>query len=129
MVFTIFWGTPAQQGSLANMRELVRRHQVDKGVKVFNTGDEFLVHAFKAHLVASTCSLLKVTSVSDSVSHENSIQWLQSKAEQLVADTLMPIPSTCGQQYRPAASFLALSKHLQFGIRKKLSATIKQMSP
>jgi hypothetical protein len=54
VIFLIFWGTPAQHGSLSNMREQVRRHQVEKNVK----GDEFLVHAFKAHLLASICSML-----------------------------------------------------------------------
>ena len=42
----IFWGTPAQPGSLCNLRELIRRVQVDKGVRVFSVGGEFILHAF-----------------------------------------------------------------------------------
>ena len=94
MIFLIFWGTPAQHGSLSNMREIVRRVQVDKGVKVFNIGDEFLVHSFKAHLLASICSLLKVNSTSEVIQHENSLDWLRSTAERLIADTLMQKSST-----------------------------------
>lgn len=67
VIFLIFWGTPAQHGSLSNMREHVRRLQVDKGVKVFNVGDEFLMHIFKAHLVASICSILQVNSTLETI--------------------------------------------------------------
>lgn len=94
VIFLTFWGTPAQHGSLSNMREHVRRLQVDKGVKVFNVGDEFLVHVFKAHLAASICSTLKLTSVTEAIPHENSLEWLRSAAERLTADTLMPTSST-----------------------------------
>jgi len=93
VIFLTFWGTPAQHGSLSNMRELVRRLQVDKNVKVFNVGDEFIMHAFKAHLAASICSLLKLKSMSDTLPHQNSVEWLHSTAEQLVSDTLMPTSS------------------------------------
>ena len=48
VVYNTFWGAPNQMGSLCHLRELVRRTQVDRGVKVFNVGDEFLMHAFKA---------------------------------------------------------------------------------
>ena len=47
VVYTIFWGSPAQPGSLCHLREQVNRKQVDKAVKVFNVGDEFLLHCFK----------------------------------------------------------------------------------
>lgn len=90
VIFISFWGTPAQHGSLSNMREHVRRHQVDKNVKVFSVGDEFLIHVFKAHLLASVCSLLKIKSTSDTIPHENSLEWLRSTAEELLVDTLMP---------------------------------------
>lgn len=93
MIYLIFWGTPAQHGSLSNMREHVRRLQVDKGVKVFNVGDEFIVHMFKAHLAASICSSLNLESVSDTIQHERSLEWLRSTAETLIVDTLMPTSS------------------------------------
>lgn len=52
VIFMIFWEKPAQVGSLCNLREVIRQVQVDKAAKVFNVGDEFLMHAFKAHLMA-----------------------------------------------------------------------------
>lgn len=72
----------------------MRRLQVDKGVKVFNVGDEFLLHVFKAHLVASVCSILKLGSVSEDIPHEKSLEWLRSTAERLIVDTLMPLSSS-----------------------------------
>ena len=50
--------TTVQPGSLCNLREQLNRKQIDKVVKVFNTGDEFLLHCFKAHLKARICTLL-----------------------------------------------------------------------
>lgn len=93
-IFMIFWGTPAQHGSLSSMREQIRRNQVDKNAKVFNTGDEFVIHAFKAHLLASIMSILELQSISDKILHENSLEWLKTKAEDLVQQTLMPVTSS-----------------------------------
>ena len=92
--FLIFWGTPDQQGSLYSMREQIRRNTVDKNVKVFSTGDEFVIHMFKAHLAARVCSKLALRSTSDSVEHEKSLVWLQSTAEDMVEHTLMPMDAT-----------------------------------
>lgn len=72
------------------MREHIRRLQVDKNVKVFNVGDEFLIHMFKAHLLASISSSLKLKSISDIIQHENSLAWLKSTAKSLVEETIMP---------------------------------------
>ena len=65
VIFEIFWSSPSHQGSLCNLRE-IQRVQVDKGAKVFNVADEFLVHVFKANLSASVCTSLKVQSTSES---------------------------------------------------------------
>ena len=65
VIFLMFWGSPAQVGSLCNMREIIRRLQVDKGVKVFNVGDEFLIHVFKAHFKASILPVLNIQTSSD----------------------------------------------------------------
>lgn len=81
---------------------------MDKGVKIFNVGDEFLIHTFKAHLSASICSLLKLNSVSEAIQHENSLEWLRSTAEQLVADTLMQKSST-DPAYAMHRAFLHMS--------------------
>ena len=58
VVFTMFWGAPNQTGSLCHLREIARRTLVDKGVKVFNVGNEFLLHTFYAHFTASILTLL-----------------------------------------------------------------------
>ena len=53
-----YWGRPNQPGSLCNLREVVRRVQVDKRVKLFSTGDEFLLHCFQSQLLANICKQL-----------------------------------------------------------------------
>ena len=60
---------------------------MDKGVKVFSVGDEFLLHVFKAHFKASILPLLNVHTTSDSVSHQLSKAWLHDMAEKIVSDT------------------------------------------
>ncbi len=97
IVFIMFWGSPSQSGSLSNMREIVRRNQVDKNVKVFNVGDEFLVHALKAHLLTRICYLLKLDSAQDDIEHPVTLEWLKWKAESLVDQTLYP--ETDGQDH------------------------------
>ena len=80
----MFWGAPNQTGSLCHLRELARRTLVDKGVKVFNVGDEFLLHAFKAHFTASILTLLGTSSTEDDVQHEPTKEWLLAKSEEIV---------------------------------------------
>ena len=72
----------------------------------FNVGDEFLMHTFKAHLVASVSSLLNVKSVSEMIPHENSLQWLRSTAEKLAAQTLMPAASSDDHLFSMHRAFL-----------------------
>ena len=93
----MFWGSPAQTGSLCNTREVIRRLQVDKGVKIFNIGDEFLLHVFKAHFKATILPILNIQTPSASISsHPLSQEWLHDIAEKIVRDVLMirPSPST-----------------------------------
>ena len=94
MIFTMFWGTPSISGSLCQLREYVRRVQVDKEVKCFNVGDEFLLHAFRAHFLAAICYHLQLKSPSDQLEGVGeSLEWLQGKAESLVESILFPRPS------------------------------------
>jgi len=95
VVFTIFWGSPSQIGSLCNLREYVQRLQVDKSVKTFNTGDEFVVHAFKGHLMAAVCTILKVNSAQDPVPHDSSLEWLQKTSDMIVTESLFPVSTSC----------------------------------
>ena len=94
VIFSMFWGSPAQIGSLCNMREVIRRLQVDKGVKVFNIGDEFLLHVFKAHFKVSIFPILNIQTTSGTISHQASQEWLHNIAEKIVSDVLMPSSST-----------------------------------
>lgn len=77
VIFQIFW-----------VHHFNQRVQVDKGAKVFNVADKFLVHVFKAHLRTMVCT---VQSTSDIIDHEATEKWLRETAETLLADTLMPI--------------------------------------
>ncbi len=90
VLFAMFWGTPAQPGSLCNLREVIRRTQVDKSAKVFNTADELIMDTFRAHLLTSVASLLGVSDVADTIIHENTGEWLRKQAEILVKELLMP---------------------------------------
>ena len=104
-VFAMFWGSPAQTGSLCNLREVIRRIHVDKGVKVFIVGDEFLVHAFRAHLTASAMTHLKIIKADEPIDHPITKDWLHDTAERLVTHTLMPNTST-DPLYKMHRSFL-----------------------
>lgn len=108
VVFSIFWGTPAQPGSLCNLREIVRRTRVDKNVKVFNVGDEFLLHAFKSHLIASILQVFNIEEITESIDHECSHQWLLDTAKMIVSSVLMPKKSEDPVHYLHTA-FLHLS--------------------
>ena len=63
---------------------------MDKAVKVFNVGDEFLIHVFKGHLIASILCLLNIKEVTDSIEHDCSQQWLLDTAKRIVSFALMP---------------------------------------
>ena len=80
--------------------------QVSKTAKVFNIADEFLVHVFKAHLIASICTELKLESKSSPIQHDVTLQWLEHTAESLLPNTLMPATS---KPYLPLAQ--SLSSH------------------
>ena len=86
----MFWGSPTHIGSLCNIRELIRRVQVDKNGKVFNVCDEFIIHAYKSHLFAAICTHLHIDSPSASIVHEPTIQWLEVTAESIVRSILQP---------------------------------------
>jgi hypothetical protein len=93
-VFGIYWGTPSDVGSLCNIRELISRKLVTKTVKVFNIGDEFLIHAFRAHFMASICSILNIKSPADDIEHTGCLEWLREKATNIVQLTINPVTSS-----------------------------------
>ncbi len=87
------------------MREVTRRTSVDKNVKVFNVCDEFLVHAFKGHLISGVLTYFKAKSPADLIEHSATERWLQETADTLVSKTLMPSNST-DPVYKMHRSFL-----------------------
>ena len=84
----MFWGSPTHIGSLCNIRELIRRVQLDKGGKVFNVCDGFLLHAFKSHLIAAIYTQLHVNSPDAPIQHESTLQWLEATATSILSQTL-----------------------------------------
>lgn len=108
VIFTIFWGTPSDIGSMCNIREFISRKLVTKNVKVFNIGDEFLIHAFKAHFMARICSILHINSPEATILHPVSLDWLEEKAKKIVKETIHPVTSS-DPVYRKHRSFLHLA--------------------
>ena len=94
VLLLMFWGSPTQVGSLCNIREFVRRVQVDKGGKVFNVCDEFLLHAYKSHLIAAICTQLHIDTPDAPVPHESTLQLLEATANLIVSEVLFPSTST-----------------------------------
>lgn len=84
------WGKQSDPGSLSNLRCLINRTLVDKSAKTFSVADEFVVHAFKAHLLAAICTHLNVSSPSEPIDHESSLEWLSSLAKSVVENHVMP---------------------------------------
>ena len=81
-------------GTLSNFREILDRKQVDKKVKVFSTCDEFLLHAFKSHMIAAICQVLGVDNPNADIPHTPSYQWLEETAKSIVQATInVPEPS------------------------------------
>ena len=66
------WGKQSDPGSLCNLCSLINRTLVDKAAKTFSIEDEFVVHAFKAHLLAAICTHLNMKA------HWNGCHQLQS---------------------------------------------------
>ena len=89
------------------MREYISRKLVNKGVKVFNVGDEFLVQSFRAHFTARICSILGISSPGDSFAHSSTIQWLKDTAQKIVQEAINPIQSV-DPAYTKHRSFLHL---------------------
>ncbi len=90
------------------MREFISRKLVSKSVKVFNVGDEFLIHTFKAHFMARICSFLGIRSPKDNIDHIPTLQWLKEKAQEVVRETINPI-QTSDPVYGKHRTFLHLA--------------------
>ena len=67
---------------------------MDRTGNVFNVCDEFILHAFKSHLLAAICTQLKLKSLDTPIVHDENLQWLETKAEVIVTQNLCPTTST-----------------------------------
>ena len=65
----------------------------DTPFKVFNIGDEFLMHTFQACLTTAIMEQLKLDDPSAQYDHPCSLAWLQSEAEKLANKLLTPTES------------------------------------
>ena len=90
MLLQTFWGSPSHVGSLCNLREIIRRVQVDKTAKIFSVCDEFVLHAYRSHLLGAICTQLDVESPDAALQHEPTLEWLRRTAESIVTNTLYP---------------------------------------
>lgn len=88
-----YWGKPAHHGSLCNLKEVISRKQVDKKAKNFSVADEFVLHAFKSHMIAAICNILNVKDTSCNISHQETAQWLDEVATRIVRATIATQPS------------------------------------
>ena len=86
----MYWGNPSITGSLCHLREYINRLTVDKKAKTFSTADEFVMHALKAHMVASICGQLNIKSPTDSIAHDSSLKWRKTTATSIVSNTIAP---------------------------------------
>lgn len=67
---------------------------MDKGGKVFNVCDEFLLHSYKSHLIATICTELHVETPEAPITREATLQWLETTADMVVANTEYPLTSS-----------------------------------
>ena len=90
MIVDTYWGQPSFAGSLCHLREYINRLSVDKKAKTFSIADEFVLHTFRAHVLAAICDQLHIQSPSDPVAHDPTVEWLEKTATSIVDNTLTP---------------------------------------
>lgn len=90
MLLLAFWGKVNQPGSLCNLRRRINRHLVDKLGNTFSVTDEFICHAFEAHLSAAVCEELSIESPDDEFCIEENPEWLEALAQSIVRQRMMP---------------------------------------
>lgn len=84
MLLQMFWGSPSHVGSLCNLREIICRVQVDKTAKIFSVCNEFVLYAYKSHLLAAIYTQVDVESPDAALQPEPTLEWLKRKAESIV---------------------------------------------
>ena len=81
-MLAVYWGEVSLPGSLSNLRSYINCKLADKAGKT-------VIHAFKAHLMATICTHLKVKSPSNAVVHEKTKEWLEGTAKAIIRDVVM----------------------------------------
>ena len=89
MIVEAFWGSTTTPGSICNLREKVDRNKLDKHASKFSIADEFVLHALEAHLLAHVCSFFGISSSTDPIEHDCSLEWLREKAQAIVNAALI----------------------------------------
>lgn len=105
LVIEAFWGSTTTPGSICNLREQINRHKVDKHASKFSIADEFILHAFEAHLRAHIYTFFGITASTDQIPHECSLQWLQQKTRAIVDATLV-LKETTDKILQSSLSFM-----------------------
>ena len=93
---------------MVSLRELISRNKVDKAVKTFSIGDEFLTHVFQAHLLVQCFKHFKVSTVKASIPHQFNRRWLEDTSKNIIEQALLPLENPTYQQSFMYTSFLYL---------------------
>lgn len=78
---------------------------LDKQGSKFSVANEFVLHAFQAHLLAHIYTLFGISSSADPIQHECSLQWLQDKAKEIV-DSILVLKETSDRVVQFSISFM-----------------------
>ena len=95
VIFLLFGGSSDQPGSLAQLRDTVKRRTVTSDAKVFQQGDEFVQNALDAHLIASLLDFLKLDDESHTLPPDE-LPLTETRINQLVnqfVDTVIAVPT------------------------------------
>ena len=105
MIVEAYWGSAKTPGSICNLREKINRHKLDKNGTKFSVADEFVLHAFQAHLLAHIYSFFGISSSADPIQHDCSPQWLQEKS-QAILDAILVLDETSDKVLQFSLSFM-----------------------
>ena len=107
LIFDCYWGKTTCHGSLVSLRELISRTKVDKKVKTFCVGDEFLTR-FSSTPFGSMLQAFNVTSSKAPIPHQFNRRWLEDTSKAIVEKVLLPLETPTYQQSFMYTSFLYL---------------------
>lgn len=118
LILEAYWGSATTPGSICNLREQIHRHKLDKHGTKFSVADEFVLHAFEAHLMAHILTFFEISSPAAPIPHECSLQWLQEKGQAIV-DSILVLKETSDKVLQFSTSFLH-SAFLYYDLRQAI---------